>query len=116
MDWLDASRIVVGDDHLEGVIWVSRSVCLRLGNVGKALGAGDQVHVRVAKHQGRQHFLDKLGERTGIRQTCSVASLCLAAENHDGASPEVFLLVDAQLAEFWNSQIPGNERARWTSR
>ena len=52
-----ASRIVVGDDHLEGVIWISRSVCLRLDNVRRGLGAGDQVDVRGAK-QGPQHFLD----------------------------------------------------------
>ena len=51
-----ASRIVVGDDHLEGVIWISRSVCLRLDNVRRGLGAGDQVDVRGAK-QGRPNTL-----------------------------------------------------------
>src|SRR6185369_10212158 len=46
-----ASRIVVRDDDLIRVIWISPSECFRLGNVGRSLGAGDQVDVRCAEGQ-----------------------------------------------------------------
>src|SRR5216684_1996892 len=95
-----ASRVVVGDDDLVGVIWVSRSECLRLGNVGRSLRAGDQVDVRGAIRQGRQQFLDKLVDGTESGSRRSRTALCLAAGNHDGSGPEVLLLVDAQLVNF----------------
>src|SRR5450432_2667454 len=60
-----ASRIVVGDDHLVGVIWISRSVGLRLDSARRGLGAGDQVDVRAAKGQGRQRILDNVGNIEG---------------------------------------------------
>ena len=80
-----------------GVIWVSRTECLRLGNIGKDLGTGDQVDVRGAIDQGCPQFfdsLDSLGEGAADRGSCT--SLCPAAGNHDCSGPEVLLLVDAQ--------------------
>src|ERR1044071_1278991 len=44
-----ASRIVVRDDDLVGIIWVSGSVRLRLDNVRRCLGASYEVDVRSAK-------------------------------------------------------------------
>ena len=54
-----ASRVVVGNDDLVGVIRVSPSECLRLGNVGRGLGAGDQIDIRGAI-QGHEQFFDSL--------------------------------------------------------
>src|SRR4029077_9547906 len=65
-------RVVVGNEYLGGVIWVCRSERLGLGNVGKALIAGDQVHIRAAIHQGRHRLLDKLGKVTGISRFTSL--------------------------------------------
>src|SRR5207249_2738894 len=56
-----ASRVVVADEYLVGVIWVTRSECLRLGNVRRSLEAGDQVDVQSAK-VGLHHFFDSLEE------------------------------------------------------
>src|SRR5206468_11221507 len=97
---------VVGDDYLVGVIWVRRSECLRLGNVGRGLGAGDQVDVGSAIRHGGQQPLNKLRE-CSERGSCT--SLCLTAGNHDGPSPEVFLLVDAQLANAGTVKSDRNE-------
>src|SRR5207244_11731490 len=40
-----ASGVVVSDADLHGVIRVSRAECLRLRNVGRSLGARDQVNI-----------------------------------------------------------------------
>jgi len=90
-----ASGVIEGGANLHGVIRVSRSVCLRLNNVGGRLSAGDQVYVGGAIRQGDwQQFLHQLreGASSGSR-----TSLCLAAGNHDKASPEALHLVDALL-------------------
>ena len=49
-----------------------------------------------------------------VRESGSCTSLRLAAGNHDGPSPEVFLFVDAQLVNSWNSQIRQGRVDRWT--
>jgi hypothetical protein len=46
-----ASRIVVSHQNLIGIIGISRGKGLRLRNVGRSLGAGDQVHIRTAVRQ-----------------------------------------------------------------
>ncbi len=46
-----ASLVVVGHDDLVGIIWVTPGECRRLVNVGRSLGAGDQVHIRAAIRQ-----------------------------------------------------------------
>src|SRR4029077_778002 len=101
-----ASGVVVADNDLAGVIWVTRTECLRLGNVGRGLSAGDQVHVRCAIRQGRQQFFDSPGQRQFLDElgegagNGSSPSLRLAAGDHDGSGPEVLLLIDAQLLNF----------------
>ena len=62
------SGIVVGDDDLVGVIRVGQSVCLRLGRVRNVLGAGDQIDIRAAIHQGGCHLIEKLRESTVRRR------------------------------------------------
>src|SRR6266496_319649 len=57
-----ASRVVVSDDDLVGVIRVSRRECRRLGNIWETLSAGDQVHVRAAIYQRCRYVLHKLCE------------------------------------------------------
>ena len=90
---------------------LARTECLRLSDVGKTFSAGNQIHVRAAKHQGRSKVLHKLRERTGIGQTCfRVATLCLAAVNHDRAGPEVLHPIDAELANLGAVEHCRNER------
>src|SRR4249919_729726 len=58
-----AFGIVERHNDLVGVIWVSRSVCLRLNDVRRGLCPSDQVDIRGAKGQrGWQQFSGKLGE------------------------------------------------------
>ena len=59
-----ASRVVESDANLVGVIRVGRSVCLRLNNVRRGFGAGDQVNIRAAICQGGCQFIEKLREGT----------------------------------------------------
>jgi hypothetical protein len=59
-----ASRVIVGNDNLVRVTWVTRSECFRLRNIRKRLGAGNQIYVRGAIRQRRQQSLDKLTECT----------------------------------------------------
>jgi len=44
-----ASRVVVSDEYLVGVFWISRREGLRLGNIGRDLSSGNEVDVRAAK-------------------------------------------------------------------
>src|SRR6266853_613682 len=62
------SGIVVGDDDLVGVIRVGVTVCFRLRNVGKGLGAGDQIDVRTTVRQGGCHCMEKPRESTVRRR------------------------------------------------
>ena len=58
-----ASGVIESDTNLVGVIRVSRSVCLRLNNVGRGFRPRDQVNIRGAKcERDWQQFLGKLGE------------------------------------------------------
>ena len=90
-----ASGVVVGDDDLVGVIRVSRSVCLRLGNVRRGFGAGDQVNVRGAKCQRRvSACLEKLREgRKGEAAPPVASPQAIMIES----GPQVLLLVDAHF-------------------
>ena len=97
--WRCGLVVDVSDDYLVGVIRVAPGECRRLVNVGKRLGAGDQVNVRPAIHQRKEQLSDK--SRQGTEgNSLSPASLRLAAGYHDGAGPEIHLLIDAQLENF----------------
>jgi hypothetical protein len=91
-DGIETSRVVVGDHYFEWVVWISRGHCLRLGNIGKALGARDQVDVGATIGQRRQQLL---GNWVRCAESGSGAARCLAAINHDRSGPQVFLPVDA---------------------
>ena len=93
-----AAGIVVGYHNLVGVIRVSRSECLRLGNVGRGLGAGDYINVARAERQGCHQFLDKPTNRTESGSRRGRTARCLTASDHDSSRPHVLLLVDALCA------------------
>ena len=59
-----ASRIVVSHENLIGIIRISRGKGLRLRNVGRGLGAGDQVHIRTAVRQRDQQIFNEVADRT----------------------------------------------------
>ena len=79
------------------VVRVSRSVCLRLDNVGRGrLGLrGDQIYVGGTERQGHQQLFDKVTDRTqsGSRRSCNARRF--AAGDHDRSSAKVFLFIDA---------------------
>ena len=97
-----------------GVIRVNHSVCLRLGNVGRSLGAGDQVDVRGAI-QGHQQFFDSLADalKESAARGRAPTAFYRAAGDHDCSGPEVLLLVDAELLDFgtvkpdWHERVVG---------
>ena len=105
-----ATRIVVGHHNLQGVLRINRSECLRLRDIGKGLRMVDQVDVGPAVRQGCQQSLEKPadGTKSGSRRRRNTGHL--AAGHHDGASTEVFLLVDAQLMNFGTVKSNRNER------
>src|SRR4029077_10611779 len=78
-------------------------------NAWRGLGAGDQVYVGRAVSQGCQQVFDQATDRTesGSR---SRSARHFAAGNHDGARPEVFLLVDALLVNRGTVKSNGYER------
>ena len=107
-----ASGVVVGGQHLVRGIRVSPSVCLRLNNVRRSLRPSNQVHVRAAKSQGGRQVFHKPRERTGSPTFVRfAASFGLAAENHNGARPKVFHLVNPQLADLGTIKSRRHKRA-----
>ena len=70
----------------------------------------DQVDVGPAVRQGCQQSLEKPadGTKSGSRRRRNTGHL--AAGHHDGASTEVFLLVDAQLMNFGTVKSNRNQR------
>src|SRR4029453_17802902 len=97
-----ASRVVVGHANLVGVIGIRRGECLRLGNIGRVLVAGDEVYVSSAESEGCQHGLQNLANRTegGSRGSCrSRTSLCLTEGDQGRSGPHVLLFVDALLVD-----------------
>ena len=51
-----ASRVIIGNNDLVGVIGISRGECFRLCDVGGRLGAGDEVNIARAIREWRNHF------------------------------------------------------------
>ncbi len=95
-----ASRIVVGYENLIGIIWIDRTECLRLGDVGRRLGASDQINVPGAIGQRHQQLFDEVADGTQSGSgRCGVTGY-LAAGHHDGPGPKVFLFVDAHVVDF----------------
>ena len=63
--------------------------------------------------QGHKQFFDGLGDALKEGRRRITRSLVCAAGHHDCSGPEVLLLVNAELAEFWYSQTPLAPEGRW---
>src|SRR4029077_1785965 len=107
-----ASGVVESNDNLVRVIRISISVCLRLNNMRRGLGASNQVHVRTAKAHRCHEVVHKLGERTGTAEFgLFAASLRQTAVNHDRSGSEAFHPSDAKLANLRTIKSRWNKRA-----